>query len=208
MKTQSKFLASGLAFSVVALAAFAAPANAQSTNYLSNQATHCEIFEGLSREVPAECQTKPKMRGLGSLKTRSIRMRPDSVQTAQNTSAQDPKQSDELSISFRAEFEYDSARLTPNARQAIDRVAAVLNHRLMQQKVVQIEGHADASGPDQYNLTLSQKRARVVHEYLVRTHKIDARRLQFVGKGERELFDARNPTSGVNRRVEFKNITG
>ena len=78
----------------------------------------------------------------------------------------------------------------------------------MRDKVIRVEGHADASGSDTYNLSLSERRSRAVHAYLVSIHKVDARRLQYVGKGESELFDPRNPTSGVNRRVEFRNVTG
>lgn len=217
MKNYTKYLTGGLSAAVLTVAFMASPSHAQDTNYLSNQATHCEIFKGLSRELPTECQKGPKTRGL---KTRGIVFHPDpeqqqqqaqnsqqQVQVAENT-ASAPAQTGELSISFRAEFEYNSARLTPAARQVIDKVAAVLNHEMMQGKVIRIEGHADASGSDNYNLSLSERRARAVHAYLVRTHNVDAQRLQYVGKGESELFDPRNPTSGVNRRVEFRNVTG
>ena len=224
MKNYTKYLTGGLSAAVLTVAFLASPSHADDTNYLSNQATHCEIFKGLSRELPAECQKGPKTRGLKfrSVKTRGIVFHPDpeqqqqqqqaqnsqqQVQVAENT-ASAPAQTGELSISFRAEFEYNSARLTPAARQVIDKVAAVLNHEMMQDKVIRIEGHADASGSDNYNLSLSERRARAVHAYLVRTHNVNAQRLQFVGKGESELFDPRNPTSGVNRRVEFRNVTG
>ena len=73
---------------------------------------------------------------------------------------------------------------------------------------VQIEGHADASGPDTYNLTLSQLRARAVRAYLIEQHGITPERLPFVGKGESEPYDARNPAAPVNRRVVFTNLTG
>jgi outer membrane protein OmpA-like peptidoglycan-associated protein len=114
----------------------------------------------------------------------------------------------EKSINARIQFEFDSFRLTAEAREALDRLAAVLQDELMASKVVQIEGHADATGPDGYNLTLSQQRARAVREYLVDRHSIPPERLLLVGKGEREPYDASHPTAGVNRRVVFSNLTG
>jgi outer membrane protein OmpA-like peptidoglycan-associated protein len=114
----------------------------------------------------------------------------------------------EKSINARIQFEFDSFRLTADAREALDRLAAVLRDELMASEVVQIEGHADATGPDGYNLTLSQQRARAVREYLVDQHGISPERLPFVGRGEREPYDAYNPAAGVNRRVVFSNLTG
>jgi outer membrane protein OmpA-like peptidoglycan-associated protein len=113
-----------------------------------------------------------------------------------------------LAIAMRVQFEFDSARLTPEARRTLDKVAAVLNDQLMQGVVVAIEGHADARGPDDYNLSLSRKRARSVWEYLVDEHGVDRRRLEFTGKGEDTPYDPSDPYAGVNRRVEFRNLTG
>lgn len=78
----------------------------------------------------------------------------------------------------------------------------------MADKVIEIQGHADARGEEFYNLTLSEKRAAAVAEYLVLEHDIDPARLKFVGKGEAEPYDPEHPEAGINRRVEFKNITG
>jgi OmpA-OmpF porin, OOP family len=78
----------------------------------------------------------------------------------------------------------------------------------MQDKTVEIDGHADASGSADYNLTLSQLRARAVRAYLIQQHGIAPERLPFVGKGETELYDPAHPTAAVNRRVVFTNLTG
>ena len=102
----------------------------------------------------------------------------------------------------------NSFDLTGDAQGVLDRLAGVLNDDLMHGQVVQIEGHADAQGPDEYNLTLSQLRARAVRTYLMEQHGISADRLPFIGKGETELYDASNPTAPVNRRVVFTNLTG
>ncbi len=90
----------------------------------------------------------------------------------------------------------------------LDRLAGVLKDDLMQDKTVEIDGHADASGSADYNLTLSQLRARAVRAYLIQQHGIAPERLPFVGKGETELYDPAHPTAAVNRRVVFTNLTG
>jgi outer membrane protein OmpA-like peptidoglycan-associated protein len=112
------------------------------------------------------------------------------------------------SINARVQFEFDSFRLTDDAKAVLDRLAGVLNDDLMKDKVVEIEGHTDAVGPDAYNLTLSQLRARSVRAYLIQQHGIAPERLPFVGKGEAELYDPGHPNAAVNRRVMFTNTTG
>jgi OOP family OmpA-OmpF porin len=112
------------------------------------------------------------------------------------------------SINARVQFEFDSFDLTDDAKAVLDRLAGVLSDDLMRDQVVEIEGHADAQGSDDYNLTLSQLRARAVRAYLIQQHGISPDRLPFLGKGESDLYDASQPTAPVNRRVVFTNLTG
>lgn len=235
MNAQAKQFLGGVALSLASLAFSGAPAQAQDTVYLSNGASQCDIFRGLSRELPRECQPRALTRGFTvksrkGQKMRTIVFKPEQTEapapkdntapaihmaaaepltaTDAQPAAVQPEAQSPLSISFRAEFEFNSAQLTPRARQSIDQVGSVLNHELMQDKVIQIEGHADAVGSDSYNLALSEKRAQAVKHYLITVHKVSSDRLRSVGKGESEPFDPRNPGSNVNRRVEFKNVTG
>lgn len=240
MERQAKHMLQGVAISLASLLFFATQSQAQSTVYLSEGASQCEIFRGLSRQLPKECQPRGLTRGFvvkprhEGPRMRGIVFRPEPVEpaAAQGQQAMEaapapqqqpapaqvqvasvepvavPAPAAPLSVSFRAEFEFNSADLTPEARLIIDRVAAVLNHELMRDKVIQIEGHADSVGSDEYNLVLSEKRAKAVRDYLVRAHGADPARLRYVGKGEREPFDPSDPASAVNRRVEFKNVTG
>jgi outer membrane protein OmpA-like peptidoglycan-associated protein len=112
------------------------------------------------------------------------------------------------SINAKVQFHFDSFELTDGAKAALDRLAAVLGDELMQGQVIQIEGHADATGSAEYNLTLSQLRARSVRAYLIQEHAIAAERLRFLGKGESEPYDPNDPAASVNRRVVFTNLTG
>lgn len=215
MNTIAKTLTGMITGTVIALTLTATPSQAQNAHYLAQDASHCEIFRGLSRDLPAECGTvaaKPQYRTLRSFgRTRGLVLYGDNqpMKVAEaTTDAPTAEEKKDLSIAFRAEFEFDSYTLTPEAKAIIDRVANVLKHDLMGGKVIEIEGHADARGEDFYNMSLSEKRAHAVTQYLVIEHQIDPSRLKFTGKGEAEPYDPSNPTAGINRRVEFKNITG
>lgn len=197
-KSFASIVAAGLTFGL------AWQAQADSATYLSNDASHCEIFRSISDVIPGECAMNAAKdeRGLG--KPRGIvfpgepASQPDTV--VQSNPAKD------LAIAMRAEFAFDSYELTPETKLVLDRVAAVLSDDLMANKRILIEGHADASGSDAYNLQLSEKRARAVTEYLINVHRIDGRRLLHAGRGEAELYDQNNPNSGLNRRAEFRNL--
>jgi OOP family OmpA-OmpF porin len=68
-----------------------------------------------------------------------------------------------------------------------------------------IEGHTDSDGTDEYNMTLSQKRAESVRNYLIANYKIAADRLESKGWGESKPIDKNDTPEGKanNRRVEL-----
>jgi outer membrane protein OmpA-like peptidoglycan-associated protein len=68
-----------------------------------------------------------------------------------------------------------------------------------------IEGHTDSDGADDYNMTLSQKRAASVRNYLIANYKIAAERLESKGWGESKPIDKNDTPEGKanNRRVEL-----
>jgi outer membrane protein OmpA-like peptidoglycan-associated protein len=226
MTRTTKAFTSSLFGAGLALALLTAPVAAQDAAYWLNEASDCEIFRALNEVVPAACaQPGDAMltRGWGG-KTRGISPRgirllddPATAGTSANqpaldqpvvAAAQQANPPATKSINARVQFEFDSFRLTGDATAVLDRLAGVLKDELMQDKTVEIEGHADALGSADYNLTLSQLRARAVRAYLIQQHGINPDRLPFSGKGEVELFDAGNPTAPVNRRVVFTNLTG
>lgn len=69
---------------------------------------------------------------------------------------------------------------------------------------VMIEGHTDSVGTDDLNMTLSQKRADSVKNFLVAILGIDASRLDAKGYGETRPVEDNNTKEGrqKNRRVE------
>lgn len=99
-------------------------------------------------------------------------------------------------------FPLDSAQLTRNARVTLDEVAAVL---LAHPDIsVDISGHADDTGPSDYNYTLSVKRADAVTNYLVEAG-VPNDQLHFRGIGEGRPVASNTSDDGRmrNRRVEF-----
>ena len=112
-----------------------------------------------------------------------------------------------LSVASDVLFEFDSAALTQPARDTLARIAAMLAQNDGQ--TVQVVGHTDAKGSDEYNQRLSEERAAAVVTFLTESD-VAPERLQAVGRGEAEpvapnqLDGADNPDGRAqNRRVEF-----
>ena len=226
----TKAFASTVLGAGLALATLSSTASAQDAMYWLNEASDCEIFRAMSDVVPAECaqagdlmlQPAAPMGKTRGISPRGIRMHDPAASAAvaatpaalatpanqQVAAVQQANPPERKSLNARIQFEWDSFRLTDDAKAVLDRLAGVLKDELMADQVVQIEGHADASGSDQYNLSLSQLRARAVRAYLIQDHGLSEDRLPFVGKGESELYDAANPSASINRRVVFTNLSG
>ncbi len=70
---------------------------------------------------------------------------------------------------------------------------------------IEIGGFTDNVGTPEYNLKLSENRAKTVYDYLI-TKKIDLNRLTYKGYGESQPVDTNETESGRanNRRTEFK----
>lgn len=100
-------------------------------------------------------------------------------------------------------FAFDSAELTPESRVVLDEHVAVLEKE--KGVTVEIAGHTDSTGPEEYNKGLSERRAKSVMEYLV-SKGIPRERFKPVGYGASNPI-ASNLTRegrGGNRRVEFR----
>ncbi|TJY59937.1 hypothetical protein E4T66_12200 [Sinimarinibacterium sp. CAU 1509] len=102
-------------------------------------------------------------------------------------------------------FEFDSDRLTPEARVILNQVGATLN--AYKGVKVDVEGHTDNIGSDAYNLGLSERRANAVKTYLA-GQGVDGDRMQPVGYGESRPIVSNDDEAGraENRRVVLKVI--
>lgn len=101
-------------------------------------------------------------------------------------------------------FETDSAVIMQRSYPIIDAVAATLNGN-PQITLVEIQGHADERGDDNYNIRLTRDRAASVVEAVVQ-RGVARDRLRSGGYGERCPVDPRSNAEAWerNRRVEFK----
>jgi outer membrane protein OmpA-like peptidoglycan-associated protein len=104
---------------------------------------------------------------------------------------------DVLTATFKSDmfFDFDSATLKPGAYAELDRVAKVFND--YPQTMIQIQGHTDSSGPEAYNMVLSERRANAVRDSLVQ-RGIDPERLTTIGFGESQPISS---SAAMNRRV-------
>lgn len=103
-------------------------------------------------------------------------------------------------------YALDSAQLTPESQQLLDRVAEAL--RKQPQAQVTVAGHTCELGTVEYNLALGQRRAVVVRDYL-RRMGVEPSRVKVVSFGEESPRAAGSSEDAYqqNRRSEF-NIAG
>ncbi|WP_245593502.1 OmpA family protein [Azospirillum halopraeferens] len=107
---------------------------------------------------------------------------------------------------FLINFDFGSARIRPESRAVLDRVAAVMQSPEGRAESFRVIGHTDAVGAAAANLALSRRRAAAVAAYLTQTHAIAPERLEILGRGEEEPADPANPAAAVNRRVEIMTL--
>lgn len=116
----------------------------------------------------------------------------------------DPLGSDSGSISGlnSIHFDYDSTTLTSDAKSKLAQNAEWIKNNAG--TVVQIEGHCDSRGSNEYNLTLGERRANAVKSYL-QGLGVDAGRLTVISYGEEKLIAMGDSEAdhGKNRRANF-----
>ncbi|PTL85943.1 hypothetical protein DAT35_00245 [Vitiosangium sp. GDMCC 1.1324] len=95
-------------------------------------------------------------------------------------------------------FTLDSASLTPEAQDSLERLALALRQR--PQARVTVSGHTCELGTTEYNLALGQRRADIVRTHLVRLG-VEPQRIQVLSYGEEHPADAH--ALEKNRRAEF-----
>ena len=119
-------------------------------------------------------------------------------------------QQKELIIKEKVYFNSNDATLLPEAKRVMDEVANVME--MVPNITVELSSHSDSKGSDEYNLTLSKKRAKAAVDYIV-SQGVAANRITGVGYGETKLLnkcannvDCTEEQHAENRRLEFKVI--
>jgi len=117
----------------------------------------------------------------------------------------------EIRITLPADvlFDFDKATIRPDASDALAKVANVLKEYA--KAPVDIEGHTDGKGKADYNQRLSERRARSVKDWLVKSGGIAAARMTTKGLGMTKPVAPNTTPAGKddpagrqkNRRVEL-----
>ena len=100
-------------------------------------------------------------------------------------------------------FATDSSAVSPTFRATLDQIAQSL--RDYPNSLIDVYGHTDSTGSDQYNQSLSERRAKAVSDYLT-SRGVSASRVRWQGFGETQSVASNDTIDGraKNRRVEIK----
>ena len=106
-----------------------------------------------------------------------------------------------VSITLHVEFDFDKDSVRPEYHSDIKEVADFL--KKYSTTTVVLEGYTDGEGSDEYNLTLSKKRAESIKKYLVDKFGISASRISTKGFGKSQPVATNSTREGrqQNRRV-------
>jgi peptidoglycan-associated lipoprotein len=171
------------------------------------------VTAGCARKKPAVTAPRPTVTASGD------RARLDSIERAasERRAAEDRARLESerkaaretiiQSLTAPVYFELDQADLTDEGRQALDekREAMQLNPSIR----IRIEGHADDTGSDEYNMALGERRAATARRYLVQGGIAEGR-MQIVSRGEENPACPSREEScrSKNRRDEFIVLSG
>ncbi|MFI5164373.1 MAG: OmpA family protein [Bacteroidia bacterium] len=100
-------------------------------------------------------------------------------------------------------FDFDKATLRPESTNELERLTKLLTD--VPTMKIEIGGHTDSKGADEYNMKLSASRAQSVVDYLA-SHGIDKSRLTSKGYGKTKPMASNDTDEGrqLNRRTEFE----
>jgi peptidoglycan-associated lipoprotein len=160
---------------------------------------------------PPPAPTGPTAEELAKMRADSIaaaQRRADSIAAAQRA-AEEARAAHERAVAEAKAtlqemvfFDYDKSDLRPDAQTVLRRKVAVL--RASPQVQLQIAGHADERGSEEYNLALGNRRAEAVRQFLVGFGLAESR-FSIISYGEEKpLAMGHDEASWArNRRAEF-----
>ena len=164
---------------------------------------------GFTFEVPAGSYVVGAEHDEYFLRQKQVEVAPRARIEVEMTLAKKPRRAavtvdaEQIRIRRQIHFETDSAVIKGDSFIILDEVADVML-RNPQIRRVEVQGHTDNRGEDDYNQRLSQSRAESVVQYLVDAG-VDPRRLEARGYGESQPIAPNVTAAGraKNRRVEF-----
>ena len=109
-------------------------------------------------------------------------------------------------IDLEIRFDYNSAEINKNSMQAVQELGKALSDPSLKGSTFVVAGHTDAIGGEQYNQSLSERRADTIKRYLTEKFGINGSDLVTVGYGKSKPKDANAPLDPTNRRVQVVNM--
>ena len=102
-------------------------------------------------------------------------------------------------------FAHDMANVTPAAATVLDDLASKVK-AYGKTVYLEIEGHTDSTGPDQYNIVLGERRAAAIRNYLTQKAGLPLHAMNTISYGETEPIADNSSREGrsQNRRVVIK----
>ena len=126
-------------------------------------------------------------------------------QKLQGTGVSVSRQGDRIVLNMPGNitFQTDSSDIAGNFYDVLNSVVLVLNE--YNKTLINVYGHTDSVGNDQYNQGLSERRARSVGQYLI-SHQILPDRVMTMGFGKTRPIGSNDTPEGrqQNRRVELE----
>ncbi len=114
-----------------------------------------------------------------------------------------PVPAEEVIVFSNINFDFDRTEIKSEFRETLREAARIIKDRTDQTVVV--EGHTDNTGPAQYNMGLSERRAQSVGDFLIQ-EGVSKDRIKIKGYGLTNPRFDNNTRDGraLNRRVELK----
>jgi len=104
-------------------------------------------------------------------------------------------------------FKFNSAKLDPSFTKVLDDVAQQLKQN--PDAILVMEGHTDATGSDDYNIQLGQKRVQTVIHYLVAKQEVPINRISDVSMGkDRPVADNKAKDGRAQNRAVVVRVMG
>jgi OOP family OmpA-OmpF porin len=106
-------------------------------------------------------------------------------------------------IRLKVNFDFDKSDIKPQYHQELADFAAYMKQQ-QSFTAVEIAGHTDSKGSDEYNQKLSERRAKAVRDYLVANFGLDGSLFSAKGYGESKPVASNDTEAGraENRRME------
>jgi OOP family OmpA-OmpF porin len=110
---------------------------------------------------------------------------------------------EKITLSAKALFDFDKSNLKPEGKAALDDVADRIKAKGASVVDIDIVGHTDSIGTEEYNQGLSERRANSVRDYIV-SMGVDPSIIDVMGKGESDPVADNSTKEGraQNRRVD------